>query len=228
MRSARSRRAAGGTGLAARAVRLLRARAHPGIDGLFVTAARGAGRARAAARPGAPDDTRCPATPGPGEVTLFDAAKDLADLDGWVSSRHLTRKALDAASGLVDGCTRSLTTAGTTAELLVCFGGGMDQVGEKDTLVLLAVDAGGIRVAFRQTVHMTDAPDEGPLRRGHEVQASVLLRDGRDLVVREDDGTCRILGQPLSPGYRARAVAMCAGIGRYSWRAGRFVRTGPP
>jgi hypothetical protein len=176
--------------------------------------------------PGAPAPT--PATPGPGEVTLFDAAKDLADLDGWVSSRHLTRKALDAASGLVDGCTRSLTTAGTTAELLVCFGGGMDQVGEKDTLVLLAVDAGGIRVAFRQTVHMTDAPDEGPLRRGHEVQASVLLRDGRDLVVREDDGTCRILGQPLSPGYRARAVAMCAGIGRYSWRAGRFVRTGPP
>jgi len=159
---------------------------------------------------------------------VFDAAKDLPDLDGWVSSRHLTRKALDAASGLVDGCTRSLTVAGTTGELLVCFGGGMDRIGESDTLVVLAVDAGVVHVAFRQNVHMTDAPDEGPLRRGHEVQASVLLRDGRDLVVREDDGTCGIPRQPLSAGYRARAAAMCAGIGRYTWRAGRFVRIGPP
>ena len=230
VRGARCRRgAACRTGLAARVV------AHPRIGRLLGSPNRGAERARgvrgSTASHAADDAWRGCSDPrhaGPGEVTLFDVAKDIVDSDGWASSRHLTRRALDAASGLVDGCTRSLSAAGTTGELLVCFGGGMDRIGESDTLVVLVVDPGGVRVAFRQTVHMTDAPDEGPLRRGHEVQATVLLRDGRILVVREDDGTCGILGQPLSAGYRARAVAMCAGLGRYTWRGGRFFRIGPP
>ena len=62
----------------------------------------------------------------------------------------------------------------------------------------------------------------------HIVSASVLVRDGRDLVVREDGGSCSALKATLFPGYRARVAAMCSGIGRYVWSGGRFARVGPP
>jgi hypothetical protein len=104
----------------------------------------------------------------------------------------------------------------------------MDQIGELDRVAVLTVDAGNTRVVFQQTTHMTDAPDEGPIDRGHEIQVSVLVRDGRDLVVREDDSTCGVLARSLGAGYRARAVKMCGGIGRYVWNAGRYSRAGAP
>ena len=168
-----------------------------------------------------------PATPGPGEASLDAATTEIPDIDAWLATRHLTHAALPRVVRAEPGC-RSLTLAGVKPELLVCDQGGMDQTSGYQDVYVVAVDGGAARLLLDLPRFLTDDPDFMGPRSAHNVSASVFVRDGRDLVVREDGGSCSASKTTLSPGYRARVAAMCAGIGRYVWSAGRFARVGPP
>jgi hypothetical protein len=168
------------------------------------------------------------APPVSGDPLLGNVATTV-DVAAWLAAHGMAPSSLGVPcyrAGMITCTCGSLKLPAPAPELLACYDGGMDQASSWDREILFAADGGRVRKVFDQAWHETDDPDM--MVHGTVVWLHVLLHDGREIVVVDDDprlGCAQgLAARAISPGYRALLQRMCAGRGRYVWRGQQLVR----